>query len=151
MSYAGGVLVGGRNNITNSGTSSYNIYLEDSYFLMDEGENIFDIGDDSYHLYGWFPESYNEDYLETENCFKVESSVVDPPIEYVTLGEQGYQITDFVFTPYLTGCTQGGEGDMMVINLGNDIYDTLMYEGQGQGGSEKSEVRGQKSEGKIQS
>jgi hypothetical protein len=104
---------------------------------MDEGENIFDIGDDSYHLYGWFPESYSGEYRERENCFKVNSTAVDPPLHYVTLGEQGYQITDFVFTPYLTGCTQGGEGDMMVINLGNDIYDTLMYEGQGQGGSEE--------------
>jgi hypothetical protein len=131
MSYAGGLLVGGRNNITNSGSGSDNIYLENSYFLMDEGENIFDIGTSSYHLNGWFPDSYNGEYRERENCFKVQGSVVDPPLHYVTLGEQGNQITDFVFTPYLTGCTQGGEGDVMVINLGNGIYDTIMYEGQG--------------------
>jgi len=69
---------------------------------MDEGENIFDIGTSSYHLYGWFPTSYSGDYRETENCFKVQGSVVDPPEHYITLGEQGNQITDFVFTPYLT-------------------------------------------------
>ncbi len=131
MSYSGGLLVGGRNNITNSSSNSDNIYLENSYFLMDEGENIFDIGTSSYHLNGWFPDSYSGEYLETENCFKVQGSVVDPPLHYVTLGEQGNQITGFVFTPYLTGCTQGGEGDMMVINLGNGIYDTIGIMGQG--------------------
>ncbi len=131
MSYAGGLLVGGRNNITNSGSNSYNLYLENSYFLMNEGENIFDVGTDGYHLYGWFPDSYSGEYRERENCFKVQGSVVDPPEHYVTLGEQGNQITDFEFTPYLTGCTQGGEGDMMVINLGNGIYDTIGIMGEG--------------------
>jgi hypothetical protein len=143
MSYAGGLLVGGRNNITNSSSNSYNLYLENSYFLMDEGENIFDVGTNSYHLYGWFPGSYTGEYRETENCFKVQGSVVDPPEHYVTLGEQGNQITDFDFTPYLSGCTQGGEGDMMVINLGNGIYDTIMYEGQGQGGAPPSLPEGE--------
>jgi tetratricopeptide (TPR) repeat protein len=135
MSYAGGYLVGGKNNITNSDSSSYNIYLEDSYFLMNEGENIFDVGYNGYHLYGWFPDSYDGNYNETENCFKVAGSVVDPPEHYVTLGEQGNQITDFEFTPYLTGCTQEGGEDMMVINLGDGIYDTVETIGQGQGGS----------------
>jgi hypothetical protein len=131
MSYAGGYLVGGKNNITSSDSSSYNIYLEDSYFLMNEGENIFDVGYNSYHLYGWFPDSYGGEYGASENCFKVASSVVDPPLHYVTLGEQGNQITDFEFTPYLTGCTQeGGEG-MLVINLGDGIYDTVGILGQG--------------------
>jgi hypothetical protein len=112
---------------TNSDSSSYNIYLENSYFLMDKGENILDVGYDGYHLYGWFPDSYSGSYDETENCFKVASTVVDPPEHYVTLGQQGNQITDFDFTPYLTGCAQeGGEG-MMVINLGDGIYDQWVY------------------------
>ncbi len=47
MSYAYGMLLGGRNTITNSGTGTNNIYVDNSYFYMDLGENIFDIGSNS--------------------------------------------------------------------------------------------------------
>ena len=138
MSYAYGMLLGGRNTITNSGTGTNNIYADNSYFYMDLGENIFDIGSNSHHLYGWFPDSYSSSYEETDNCFKVNGSTVDPPNNYVTLGEQGNQIRGFTFTPYLNGCTQGGDGDMMAINLGNGIYDTVGI--MGEGGSAKGGI-----------
>ncbi|KXK55133.1 MAG: hypothetical protein UZ05_CHB002000661, partial [Chlorobi bacterium OLB5] len=107
--------------------------------MLADGENVFDIASNqsAYHLYGWFPYFTAVSYDETDNCFKVDNSPVDPPINLVTDGYQGSALS-FTFQPYLTGCEIIGGGDGFVINLGDGIYDTLYNEGQGAGGSRSS-------------
>ena len=106
---------------------------------MKGGENIFNISSDqsSYHLYGYFPMFTAVTTEETNNCFKVNSSPVDPPINMVTSGYQGTQIT-FNFNPYLSGCEANDGGDELAIYLGDGIYDTIYSEGSGSGGSQSS-------------
>jgi hypothetical protein len=101
--------------------------------------NIFNISSDqsSYHLYGYFPMFTAHTTEETNNCFKVNSSPVDPPINMVTSGYQGSQIT-FNFNPYLAGCEIIGGGDGLAIDLGDGIYDTIYTGGSGSGGSQLS-------------
>ncbi|MFI5145051.1 MAG: T9SS type A sorting domain-containing protein, partial [Ignavibacteria bacterium] len=134
MTRSGGYFLGGLNTISNTGTSSDNIYVESSNFILDEGENIFNIGDNtsSYHLFGYFPASLPVSTSEVHNCFKVNNTPVDPPINNVTLGNGGTQIA-FTFSPYLPECTTGsGLGGFALINLGSGIYDTIpQYNGSG--------------------
>jgi len=136
MNNAGSKTLGGLNDLSNSGTAANNIVVDGSVFLLDGGENIFNITDDqtSKHLYGYFPQFTQGPFDETNNCFKLYSSPVDPPYNMVTSGFQGSQIT-FNFTPYLSGCEANEGGDGFAINLGDGIYDTIYNEGSGSGGS----------------
>ncbi len=138
LNSSGAFTLGGLNNISNEGTGTNNINVDGSYFLLDDGENIFNISSDqsSYHLYGYFPMFTAVTTEETNNCFKVDGSPVDPPINMVTSGYQGSQIT-FNFNPYLAGCEIIGGGDGLAINLGDGIYDTIYTGGSGSGGSMK--------------
>ena len=139
LNSSGAFTLGGLNTISNEGTGSNNINVDGSYFLLEGGENIFNITSDqsSYHLYGYFPMFTAVTTEETNNCFKVDGSPVDPPINMVTSGYQGSQIT-FNFNPYLAGCEIIGGGDGLAINLGNGIYDTIYTGGSGSGGSYSS-------------
>jgi len=139
MNNAGSKTLGGLNDLSNSGTSANNIVVDGSVFLLDGGENIFNITDDqsSKHLYGYFPQFTQGPFDETNNCFKLNSSPVDPPYNMVTSGFQGSQIT-FNFTPYLSGCEPNEGGDGFAINLGDGIFDTIYNEGSGSGGSMKN-------------
>jgi len=138
MNNAGSKTLGGLNDLSNSGTAANNIVVDGSVFLLDGGENIFNITDDqsSNHLYGYFPQFTQGPFDETNNCFKLNSSPVDPPFYMVTSGFQGSQIT-FNFTPYLSGCEPNEGGDGFAINLDDGIYDTIYNEGSGSGGSNK--------------
>jgi len=138
LNSSGAFTLGGLNNISNEGTGTNNINVDGSYFLLEGGENIFNISSDqsSYHLYGYFPMFTAVTTEETNNCFKVDGSPVDPPVNMVTSGYQGSQIT-FNFNPYLTGCEIPDGGDGLAIDLGNGIYDTIYTGGSGSGGSQK--------------
>jgi len=132
---AGNLAIGGYNSITNTGGSSNNISVTGAYFLMSEGKNVFDItsNQSSNHLNGYFPYFTAVSYNEQENCFKVDNTPVDPPINYVTDGYQGSQIT-FTFTPYLTGCEVSQCQDYIVVSLGGGVYDTICNGSSGSGG-----------------
>ena len=135
MNSAGSKQLGGMNNISNEGTGTNNIKVEGSYFLTDEGQNIFNISDisTSYHLYGYFPQYISIPYDETMNCFKISGSPTNTPYNLVTDGYQGSQIT-FNFTPFLTGCDPEQGENMMVLDLGDGINDTIYSNGSGSGG-----------------
>ena len=77
---------------------------------------------------------------EITNCFKVNNTPVDPPVNYVTQGNGGSQIV-FTFTPYLPACTiNGGFGSSAIVNLGNGIFDTIQTYNGGGGGEHGSLV-----------
>jgi len=86
MNNAGSKTLGGLNDLSNSGTAANNIVVDGSVFLFDGGQNIFNITDDqtSKHLYGYFPQFTQGPFDETDNCFKLNSSPVDPPYNMVT-------------------------------------------------------------------
>lgn len=150
MNNAGSKSLGGLNDLSNSGTAANNIVVDGSVFLLDGGQNIFNITDDqsSKHLYGYFPQFTQGPFDETNNCFKLNSTPVDPPYNMVTSGFQGSQIT-FNFVPYLTGCDPNQNGDGLAINLGNGIYDTIYNEGSGSGGSQSSVASVRRTDSKI--
>src|SRR5438876_5611269 len=86
-------------NTSNTGNGSKNINVNNSYFLLDEGKNIFNTlnnGSD-YHLRGSFS---NDDisYYETQNCFKFSGNQTLSPAYNVT-DYSGNPIT-FVFTEF---------------------------------------------------
>ncbi len=139
LNSSGAFTLGGLNIISNEGTGTNNINVDGSYFLLEGGENIFNIASDqsSYHLYGYFPMFTAVTTEETNNCFKVDDSPVDPPVNMVTSGYQGTQIT-FNFNPYLSGCEIPDGGDGLAIDLGDGIYDTIYTGGSGSGGSQSS-------------
>ncbi|MBZ0202269.1 MAG: T9SS type A sorting domain-containing protein, partial [Ignavibacteria bacterium] len=84
---------------------------------------------------GYFP--FDDIELDaTINCFKVGGSQTDPPINYVTWGEQGSQV-EFTFSPYLSSCNLTEQNNFIVLNLGDNIYDTIGTIG-GEGGSHSS-------------
>ncbi|MBZ0203576.1 MAG: T9SS type A sorting domain-containing protein [Ignavibacteria bacterium] len=131
--------LGGLNDISNTGTGTNNIKAENGYFIMDVGENLFNISDDqtSYHLSGYFPMGDIE-LDATINCFKLGGSQSDPPVNYITWGEQGSQV-EFTFSPYLSSCNLNEQMNFMVLDLGDNIYDTIGTTG-GEGGSHSSKV-----------
>ncbi len=136
LTRSGAYYLGGLNTINNTGTSSDNIYVENSDFLLDQGQNIFNIADNTscYHLTGYFPALLPVSTSEIYNCFKINNTPVDPPIEHVTLGDGGNNIL-FTFTPYLPECTSGGGlGSNAIVNLGNGIFDTIQTYNGGGGG-----------------
>lgn len=139
MNPAGPKKFGGMNSISNEGTGTNNIKVEGSYFLTDGGQNVFNVSDiaTSYHLYGYFPQYIAIPYEETMNCFKISGSPTNTPYNLVTDGYQGSQIT-FNFYPLLTGCDPEQGDNMMVLDLGNGINDTIYSNGSGSGGSKSS-------------
>ncbi|HRF66649.1 MAG TPA: T9SS type A sorting domain-containing protein [Ignavibacteria bacterium] len=150
MNNAGSKTLGGLNELSNSGTAANNIVVDGSVFLLDGGQNIFNITDDqtSKHLYGYFPMFTAVSYDEKNNCFNLNSSPVDPPYNMVTSGFQGSQIT-FNFTPYLSGCDANDGGDGFAINLGDGIFDTIYNQGSGSGGSQNSVTSVRRTDSKI--
>ncbi len=115
--------IGGLNNFSNNQSSSRNILVDYSHYLLDGGENVFNIGSDneSKHLRGSFPYPVPVSTNATVNCFKIEQNVSNPFADVTSNGSP----VSFVFEPYLSGCDPNGGGDEMVINLGNGIYDTI--------------------------
>jgi hypothetical protein len=115
--------IGGLNNFSNNQSSSRNILVDYSYYLLDGGENVFNIGSDneSKHLRGSFPYPVPVSTNATVNCFKVNQTVSSPVADVTSNGSP----VSFVFEPYLSGCDPNGGGDEMVINLGDGIYDTV--------------------------
>lgn len=134
LSKAGNLHIGGHNNITNTGAGSNNIRVDGAVFLLDDGENVFDIASNQSgsHLYGWFPYFTAVSYSEIHNCWKVDNSATEPYV-LITDGYQGSPIS-FTFTPYLTGCEVSTCEDYTVIDLGGGVYDTICDGAMGEGG-----------------
>ena len=133
MSPNAGLILGGSNNISTS-QSSMNIDVDNSFFFLDQGANVFNISDAaSWHLYGTFPITVlPPPTYQTDNCFNLTGTIVDPPYNYVSTS--GQQIT-FTFDPYLQGCNNSGIGaGSAITGLGNGINDTIRTIGTGGGG-----------------
>jgi len=140
MNPAGGLVLGGKNEITNTGSNSKNIFTDNSYFLIDKGENVFSLNEstDCYHLNGWFPDDASNTTSATDNCFKVNLTPTNPA-QYISLGENGSPIS-FNFTPFLTGCEPPPCTGGTVAVLGGGINDTMCTSSGGGGESGTTEL-----------
>lgn len=132
-----GTFIGGLNTISNTGTYSKNLYTDYSYYFLSSGENVLNVLDNTCnHLKGDFPPAAPIGTSDaTVNCFKIDNAVSTPVKDVLNQGQQ----VSFTFEPYLTGCIPGDGGDMLVINLGDGIYDTLTMQ-QGAGGMSSNAV-----------
>jgi hypothetical protein len=133
MSTNGPLVMAGYNQLSNTGYTANNLNVENSYFLIDNGNNIFNISlqEQGKHLYGYFPADEPADVYAANNCFKDNGSVTTP-VHDVTWGAGGGQV-NFIFTPYLPNCMPGDQGSDMIISLGNGAYDTIFVRGSGGG------------------
>lgn len=137
-------LLGGYNNISNTGMGTRNLEVVNSYFDVYEGENIFNISDNdpqtSYHFHGYFPEELEEGDEDTGiNCFQLDSTQ-DEANHDVTWGDEGEDVV-FLFDDNCGGGGGGQSGgfsssssnNYVVFHIGNSIMDTIFLRTYGSG------------------
>jgi hypothetical protein len=133
----GAMRTGGMNIIDNVGENINNIYVNNSYFYLSGGKNIFNIipNSNSYHLKGIFPGSSGDNVLdESLNCFKLNNVAIvesNLPVKDVKWGDTEGDI-DFNFFTY--DCGTSGECNEMVVDMGNSVFDTICIVPGGSGG-----------------
>jgi hypothetical protein len=115
---------GGGNYLRTNDNNSNNLYVNDSYFNIDKGGNIFEIPCPSTnHLSGWFPSGTCEFtlYYARDNCYKVNGQE-DNVFCNVTCGDGG-QSALFYFGE--NSCNSQNYDGMDVIAISEDITDTV--------------------------
>lgn len=125
MSYTGDYLLG-TNNISNTGSTSSNIYTDNSYYLMNTGYNIFNISasSGSYHLSGTFPLTGGLIDLDNKlNCFK-QNQNNSTPVKSVNWYGGGE--VQFNFLPYSCNDNQEEDG-MAAADMGDGIIDSIAF------------------------
>ncbi len=125
-----GLYLGGYNYIRNYGTSSSNIYTDNSFFDIDCGNNEFDIDETDYskHLTGTMIDNGSAYVMAYKNCFH-EDSITN--IEAVHDVMSDGNMINFLFEPYF--CDLTPPQDFVVF----DVYgfpDTVYYKSGGEGG-----------------
>jgi hypothetical protein len=131
---------GGYNIITNTGEYSKNINVDNSYFDIDNGYNIFNLlynhRNDSYHLYGIFNrELTSENPIPARlNCFQLDTVPVQSyslePVRDVKWS--GNEAVEFNFLSY--SCNGEFPDDYEVFSEEGMLNDTIYLLGGGNGG-----------------
>jgi hypothetical protein len=130
LSPTSGQYFGGYNYIKNYGTTASNVYSNNSYFNINNGQNDFDLSDidNSKHLTGdlsGMPYSYVN---ATKNCFHKDSITnVDATHSVVWYDNS---LVNFIFTDY--SCELTPPGDYFVYQYGG-YNDTVYYSPGGEG------------------
>ena len=128
-----GLYLGGYNYIRNYGTSSSNIYTDNSFFNIDCGNNEFDIDETEYskHLTGTMRSDDEPDYVDAfKNCFH-EDSITNIEAIHDVIWSGSNSNVNFLFEPYF--CDLTPPQDFVVF----DVYgfpDTVYYKSGGEGG-----------------
>ena len=116
---------------------SKNIYVDNSYVFLENGENTFAIseysgnGEKTYHIFGTFPSMNEQQYPAAYNCFRIDN--VDAEA-FVDVNVNGTPI-EFNFYPY--SCNAMLSEDYDVVSIEGLVNDTIVVKHAGQGGSEK--------------
>ncbi|MFA7359711.1 MAG: T9SS type A sorting domain-containing protein [Candidatus Kapaibacterium sp.] len=126
-----GLYLGGYNYIRNYGTSSSNIYTDNSFFDIDCGNNEFDIDETDYskHLTGTMIDNGSAYVMAYKNCFHEDSITNIEAVHDVKWGETNSDV-NFLFEPYF--CDLTPPQDFVVF----DVYgfsDTVYYKSGGEG------------------
>ena len=125
-----GLYLGGYNYIRNYGTSSSNIYTDNSFFNIDCGNNEFDIDETDYskHLTGTMIDNGSAYVMAYKNCFH-EDSITN--IEAVHDVMSDGNMINFLFEPYFCDLTQLQD---FVVFEAYGFPDTVYYKSGGEGG-----------------
>ncbi|MBK8980780.1 MAG: hypothetical protein IPM38_00285 [Ignavibacteria bacterium] len=112
-----------------------NLYSEEGYFLIDQGLNTFNINNSStaYHLGGVFPDVSSAEAGGTENCYKLSTSISTPRENVVCPGPYYGSSCDVEFSFEPTVCAIEQNEDFLIVDLGNQVYDTIYITGGGSG------------------
>ncbi|MBM4158786.1 MAG: T9SS type A sorting domain-containing protein [Ignavibacteria bacterium] len=123
MSTSGNLYTGGKNIINLEAETVNNMFVECSIFDIDQGDNYFNIGDNSIHLNGTFPDSlYMSEVKAIGNCFKINGE--DPPAVMDSVYWFGSpEKVNFIFEPF--NCQGQQENGYMVFTLNEQINDTI--------------------------
>ncbi|MCI0472974.1 MAG: T9SS type A sorting domain-containing protein, partial [Ignavibacteria bacterium] len=132
LSPSSGMYLGGYNYIRNYGSSSSNIYSDNSTFYINNGQNDFDLDDtaDSKHLTGninGIPLMYVN---AMKNCFH-EDSVTNIEAAHTVIWNSTSDPVNFIFTEY--NCELTPPGDFLVFQYDN--YNDTVYRSPGGEGS----------------
>jgi len=131
LSPTSGQYLGGYNYIKNNGTSASNVYSNNSYFNIQNGQNDFDLSDidNSKHLTG---DLIGMPYLYVnamKNCFHKDSVTnIDATLSVVWNGST--DPVNFIFADY--SCKLSPPGDYFVYQYGG-YNDTVYYRSGGEG------------------
>jgi hypothetical protein len=118
----------GSNFIASMGNESHNIDVNNSYFLMNNGYNTFNITQNTncYHMYGTFPAMKdNIDLVISNNCFEQNTNPTNP-VDAVTW----YNGSNVDFVYQSSSCNINiGASALITNDLGSGVYDTISLSG----------------------
>ncbi len=129
--------LGGYNRINTMNDESKNIYVDNSFVFLENGDNTFNIseysgnGEKPYHIFGTFPSINEQQYPAAYNCFKIDNVDAEAFVEVTVNGTP----IEFNFYPY--SCNAMLSGDYEVVSIEGLVNDTIAVKNTGQGGSEK--------------
>lgn len=131
----GSVWTGGFNEISSGDVNANNLNSNEGYFLIDLGLNTFNIYNNSnaYHLGGVFPDIYSTEAGGTENCYKLSNSISTPRENVSCLGPYYGSNCDVEFSFEPTVCAIEQNEEFLIVDLGNQVYDTIYITGGGSG------------------
>ena len=129
--------LGGYNRIYTMNEESKNVYVDNSFVFLENGDNTFNIseysgiGEKPYHIFGTFPSINEQQYPAAYNCFKIDSIDAEAFVEVTVNG------TPIEFNFYSYSCNAMLSGDYEVVSIEGLVNDTIALKHTGQGGSEK--------------
>ncbi|HAY35171.1 MAG TPA: hypothetical protein DCY06_13660, partial [Bacteroidetes bacterium] len=126
---------GGFNEISSGDPNANNLYSGEGYFLINQGLNTFNINNNStaYHLSGMFPDIDDAFPASSENCFKLSNSESDPRENVDCLGAFYGSNCQVIFSFEPTICAIEQNEEYLIVDLGNQVYDTIYITGGGSG------------------
>jgi tetratricopeptide (TPR) repeat protein len=131
-----GLWLGGFNEITNTSGASTNIEVDNSIFILDGGNNSFDISTGNNHLYGSFwDDAYPANHRY--NCFSVSGTDISSPTlpnDFISSGES----EDVTLTYLAYTCGGTPPTGTYIADIGNGLYDTIQSSSEGPGGGGKT-------------
>ncbi|HEY5124559.1 MAG TPA: hypothetical protein VIK14_12570, partial [Ignavibacteria bacterium] len=133
MSPNNGYYTGGSNHIITANSMCCNINVDNSFFDISTGNNLFNISSSSssYHLFGTFPGGGDIQKADN-NCFQIDTDNTQPV--YEVYWEKGGSV-EFEFGTSV--CGDNPSQDYEVFTFSNAFNDTVYKKGSGSGGSEK--------------
>ena len=129
--------LGGYNRINTMNDESKNVYVDNSFVFLENGDNTFDIseysgiGEKPYHIFGTFPSINEQQYPAAYNCFRIDNADAEAFVDVTVNGTP----IEFNFYPY--SCNAMLSGNNEVVSIEGLVNDTIAVKHTGQGGSEK--------------
>jgi hypothetical protein len=135
---SGDTWLAGHNVTSYTAENSYNLKVDNSCFIVNNGNNTFNINEpsNSLHLYGTMSGTEINPYYAKYNCFPVNDQGSTPTVDVI------WPITNdpVIFSFYSPECYWDNIGDAMVINIAPGINDTIYARLGGSGGAKSNSI-----------